>query len=112
MMKQLTPEITKRAIADMTTFAINHIPSVDKPTLKKFLELVNVEGAHGSLSYQQFIEKVQAMVKYVPNTDTDSLTTLADLLNLTPKPGQPMGMGMLAEPHLTPPSDSYQAILN
>lgn len=111
-MTQLTVDVTKRAIADTTAFAINHIPDVDKPTLKKFLELVNIEGAHGSLTHQQFIEKAQALVKYVPDTDIKSLTTLADLLNVTPKPSHTVGTGMLAEPHLMPPSNGYQAILN
>ena len=107
-----TPKVTKRSIADTTTFAINYIPSVDVPTLEKFLELVNVNGTHGSISTRQFAEKMQLLIKHVPNVDIPSLVTLAELLNLTTKPGDPAKDVMLAEPHFSPPTDSYQAILN
>jgi len=37
---------------------------------------------------------------------------VAELLNIVPKLGQTVGTCTLAEPHLTPPSASYQAVLN
>ena len=96
----------------MTAFAIKHVPGVDKGTLKAFLELVNVDGAHGSLTNQKFVEKMRMMLKHVPTADIDSLLTLAELLNIVPKLGQTAGTCTLAEPHFTPPSASYQAVLN
>ncbi len=110
------PEIKKHSIAAMTTFATNHIPTIDSLTLEKFLELVYVNGTHGSLSDKQLIDKMRLMIKHVPETDVPSLQTLAELLNvylpLTAQRYNQSNGSILTDVHLTPPLNVLNSLLN
>ncbi len=79
---ETTSKVHKRTIAAMVSFAVNHVPGINIITLEKFLELVYVNGTHGSLSNKQLDDKMQLMIKHIPDTDLPSLLTLADLLNI------------------------------
>ena len=75
-------KIEKRYVAAMGFYAIKNIPGTDPTTLNKFLELVNVAGSHDWLSTQQLCDKMEIMIKYVPDTKVQSLLILAELLNV------------------------------
>ena len=111
-----TATINKRCIAAMTAFATDHIPSVNKATLEKFLELVYVNGTHGSLSDKQLIDKMRLMIKHVPDTDVQSLQTLAELLNvylpLTAQSYCQKNGSILTNAHLSPPQTALHSMLN
>ena len=74
--------IEKRYITAMVIYAVKNIPGTDPTTLNKFLELVNVAGSHDWLSTQQLCDKMEIMIKYVPDTKVQSLLILAELLNV------------------------------
>jgi len=80
----ITPakKISKRDLAAAALFAINNIPHVDEATLKKFLELVYITGNFGSISDQEFAQKMFLLSKHVPEVCNDSLFTLAELLDI------------------------------
>ena len=117
-----TPEIKKHSIAAMTTFATNHIPTVDASTLEKFLELVYVNGSHGSLNNKQLADLMRLMIQHVPDIHIPSLQTLADLLNVyIPITAQPSHQrngssqrngSILTDVHLTPPQTFLNSLLN
>lgn len=75
-------EIKKLHVEATVMFAVNHIPSVDEPTLIKFLELVNVTGNFGTISEEQLVQKMQLILKHIPGASEASLITLGELLNI------------------------------
>ena len=81
-MIQPSAEIKKLQLHQTVKFAILSIPTVDRRTLETLLELVNVDGTHGSISQARLMAKMRLMLKYVPETCAPSLLILADLLEL------------------------------
>jgi hypothetical protein len=75
-------KIDKKHIAAMILFAIRYIPNVDRATLNRFLELVNLTGSIGWITEQQFLDQVRLIIKYVPGTCEDSLFTIIELLDV------------------------------
>lgn len=75
-------QIKKLHLETTVQFAINHIPSVDQPTLEKYLELVNINGNFGSVSEDELLEKMGLMLKFIPNACEQSLRTLGELLGV------------------------------
>ena len=74
--------IKKRHIEAAVLFAIDHIPQVDPNTLKKFLELIDINGNFGSVSDQQLVHTMSLLVKHIPSACGYSLLTLAELLDV------------------------------
>ena len=75
-------KIDKKHIAAMTLFAMRYVPNVDKTTLNRFLELVNLTGSIGWITEQQLLGQVKLMIKYVPGTCENSLCTIIELLDV------------------------------
>jgi hypothetical protein len=87
--RQLTQiqSIKKLHIKNTVEFAINNIPGVDEDTLEKFLELVNARGNFGEINEGEVIEKMNLIMKYIPNACARSLLTVAELLDIRfPRP--------------------------
>jgi len=79
--------IKKLHVKNTVEFAINHIPGVDEATLEKFLELVNARGNFGEINEGEVIEKMNLIMKYIPNACARSLLTVAELLDIRfPRP--------------------------
>jgi hypothetical protein len=79
--------IKKLHVKNTVEFAINHIPGVDEATLEKFLELVNARGNFGEINEGEIIEKMNLIMKYIPNACARSLLTVAELLDIRfPRP--------------------------
>lgn len=74
----------KMQLADTVTFAIENIPSVDKHTLDKFLQLVHTTGTFGDMTATQIMNKMVLTLKYVPNACLFTMKVLAELLELEP----------------------------
>ena len=74
--------IKKLHVKNTVEFAINNIPGVDEGTLEKFLELVNARGNFGDISDGEIIEKMNLIMKYIPNACARSLLTVAELLDI------------------------------
>ena len=89
-------EIKKLYVTETVLFAINHIPTVDQPTLKRFLELINATGTFGLMSEEQVLHKMRLTLKYIPNACPHSLLVVADLLEIPISAslmnGQPAGL--------------------
>ncbi|MEM7032866.1 MAG: hypothetical protein AAF629_25175 [Chloroflexota bacterium] len=78
------PEVhfKKSQLADTVAFAIENIPTVDKATMVKFLQLVNTTGTFGEMSTEQVVKKMLLTIKYIPNACPYSMKVLAELLEL------------------------------
>jgi hypothetical protein len=74
--------VEKLHIKETVNFAIDNIPQVDKATLEKFVELVNLTGNYGEISHEQLLSKMCLALKYIPNACANSLLILADLLDI------------------------------
>ncbi len=74
--------IKKLHVKNTVEFAINNVPGVDEGTLEKFLELVNARGNFGNVSEAEIIEKMNLIMKYIPDACGRSLLTLAELLDI------------------------------
>jgi hypothetical protein len=81
--------IKKIEVKETILFAINHIPQVDKPTLEKFLELMNATGTFGTMTHEQLLRKMALTLKYVPDACPQSLLILVDLLEIPKQVAQP-----------------------
>lgn len=106
-------DIKRLHVEAAVLFAINNIPGVDKETLEKFLELVNVTGNFGSITEDQLIDKMSLIMKHIPGACQRSLLTVAELLDIR-FPGQAasseMPTAMIAqakEPKLIGPAYQY-----
>ncbi len=75
-------KIKKQHIEATISFAIDNIPDIEKTTLEKFLELLNTTGNFGSITEEEFIEKVRIFRKYIPGACDYSLLTLVELLDI------------------------------
>jgi len=73
-------QIKKLHLEATVHFAISHIPSVDQPTLEKYLELVNIDGNFGTISEAELLEKMELVMRFIPNACDHSLRTLGELL--------------------------------
>jgi len=94
--------IKKLHVKATVEFAINNIPGVDEDTLEKFLELVNATGNFGPISEAEIIEKMNLIMKYIPEACGRSLLTVAELLDIRfPKPVTTQRMRVM----ITPPSE-------
>jgi|JFJP01.1.fsa_nt_gi hypothetical protein len=100
--------IKKLYIEETINFAIRNIPQVNRPTLEKFLELVNANGNYGEMSAEQLWGKMQQAMKYLPNACANSLLILADLLDLP----QPMVELPKSLPTSTPHGFPLQIAIN
>jgi hypothetical protein len=79
--------IKKLHIKNTVEFTINNIPGVDEGTLEKFLELVNARGNFGEINEGEVIEKMNLIMKYIPDACARSLLTVAELLDIRfPRP--------------------------
>ena len=76
----------KLQVADTVAFAIENIPSVDKRTLEKFLQLVHTTGTFGIITCEQLVNKMRLMMKYIPNACPHSLLVVAELLEIKTPP--------------------------
>ena len=89
-------EIKKRQVTETVMFAVNHIPSVDKSTLKRFLDLINATGTFGDMSEEDVVNKMRLTLKYIPKACPHSLLVVADLLEIPVTGvlinGQPSGL--------------------
>lgn len=72
----------KLHVADTVAFASENIPTVDKPTLEKFLQLIHTTGTFGLITHRQIVNKMRLTLKYVPNACPHSLLVIAELLEL------------------------------
>ena len=72
----------KLHIAETVAFAIDNIPSVNKTTLEKFLQLVHTTGTAGLMTPEQIMNKMRLTLKYIPDACPYSLMVLAELLEL------------------------------
>ncbi|MCG3208485.1 MAG: hypothetical protein FOGNACKC_02090 [Anaerolineae bacterium] len=72
--------IKKRQIAAAALFAAENIPGVDKKTLRRLLELVEVSGEFNWITRQELLEKMRLLLKYIPGSCRFSLLILAELL--------------------------------
>jgi len=89
-----TDGIKKLHIKETVLFAINNIPQVDPTTLVQFLELVNANGSFGSMTPEQIGQKMRLVLKYIPKASTESLSVLADLLEIQVQlPNPPKRLG-------------------
>ncbi len=93
-------KIKKQHIEAVISFAIDNIPDIDETTLEKFLELLNATGNFGSITEEEFIEKMRTFRKYVPGTCGDSLWTLVELLNIQPSRVRRNGSAAIASKSL------------
>jgi hypothetical protein len=75
-------DIKKVHVEASVLFAINHIPTIDKPTLEKYLELINITGTFGAITEEELLAKMQLMLKHVPQACEYSLSTVAELLGI------------------------------
>ncbi len=91
-------QIKKLYIRDTVLFAIQHIPTIDQPTLEKFLELVNTTGTFGGMTHDQVLLKMHQTLKYVPNSCAKSLLILADLLEIDLPVGWDLASSLAATP--------------
>jgi hypothetical protein len=88
--------IKKLHVKATVEFAINNIPGIDQDTLEKFLELVNATGNFGPISEAEIIEKMNLIMKYIPEACGRSLLTVAELLDIRfPKPVTNQGMRVM-----------------
>lgn len=72
--------IKKRQIAAAALFAAETIPGIDKKTLRRLVELVDVSGELAWITQQELQEKMRLLLKYIPGTCRFSLLVLAELL--------------------------------
>lgn len=72
----------KLHVAETVAFAIENIPTVNKETLEKFLQLVHTTGTAGCITPEQIVNKMRLTMKYIPNACPYSLMVLAELLEL------------------------------
>ncbi len=93
-------KIKKQHIEATISFAIDNIPGVDETTLEKFLELLNATGNFGSITEEEFIEKMRIFRKYVPGFCDYSLLTLVELLNIQPSQVRRNGSAAIASKSL------------
>lgn len=113
-----SPSFKKSQISDTVTFAIENIPTVDKQTLEKFLQLLYTTGTFGEIPRQQIINKMRLTMKYIPDACAHSLLVVAELLELrAPSVSNVSAAAMqakLAEPNASSPrlNDSTPAQLN
>ena len=75
-------QIKKLHLEATINFAISHIPSVDQATLEKYLELVNINGNFGTISEVELLEKMELIMRFIPNACDHSLRTLGELLGV------------------------------
>ena len=75
-------QVKKLQVKDAVSFAIENIPQADQLTLEKFLAIVNTTGTFGSLTHEQFREKMRFTLKYIPDACPHSLLIVAELLEI------------------------------
>jgi hypothetical protein len=95
-----TIEIKKLHLEAMVYIAIDNIPQVDPTTLKRFLELVQAEGTFGTISHEQILRGMYAVMKQTPDASIHSLIILLDLLEI--KPANRLALSTLRSNRLDP----------
>ena len=80
---QTSEQVIKKVHVEASVlFAINHIPNVDAHTLERYLELVNLTGTFGSISQEELLQKMNLLIKHIPETCEHSLSTVGELLGI------------------------------
>lgn len=82
-----TQRIRKSQISEAALFAINNLADVDKPTLQKFLTLVESEVSAEEISKVRLIGLMNLTMRQNPKAHPDSLLALIALLEAQLCPG-------------------------
>ena len=69
-------------VKEMILFAMTYLPQLDQTTLNQFMQLIDDEDIYGYISARELANKMQLILKHIPNACHHSLETLAELLDV------------------------------